>query len=215
MTELLICGELMWWYLYYFRRLSVPSYLPAGGISPEKSEVVCKPVVNLMESQLHEGGLTNSLNIPVLSEELVGVRKKICIFVTFQIQLGFFTGPSPSRLAVVDFWQTTFRFLILTIQFWCFSHQVPLADDNEIYWTKLCLIVDYKTLISDLYTSTQKKAILSYLPTFEISPKIGKGGSEPIVYSMKGQLFIGNFHYRLKWYHQLEKLRSLYFTRQQ
>ena len=40
--------------------------------------------------------------------------------------------------------------------------------------------------------------MLAYLPALEVAPKVGKGGSEPVIDTMQGQLLVRNFHDRLK-----------------
>ena len=41
------------------------------------------------------------------------------------------------------------------------------------------------------------KSFFAYLPAFEISSKISKGGREPIIDTVKGQLLFWNLHDRL------------------
>jgi hypothetical protein len=46
---------------------------------------------------------------------------------------------------------------------------------------------------------------LSYLPAFEVAPKVGKGGREPVIDTMEGQLLVCYFHDRLKSRHGVRR----------
>ena len=53
------------------------SYLPVGGNSPKKYKAVCEPTVDLMDSELTVWGLTNGLNNPVRSPNILPAGKKL------------------------------------------------------------------------------------------------------------------------------------------
>ena len=44
----------------------------------------------------------------------------------------------------------------------------------------------------------EKTKGFAYLPAFEVASKVGKGGREPVIDTVQGQLLVGHFHDRLK-----------------